>query len=88
MISVRKSIRAGKADTVASLAKRLKVSPANLAQWNKVPVNAKFKPGQALVIFVNVPAGSASKLKSKHKTVAKPAPKPSGKKPQEKPQKK
>lgn len=92
MISVRKSIRAGKADTVASLAKRLKVSPANLAQWNKVPVNAKFKPGQPLLIFVNVPAGSASKLKSKPrtapKTVAKTAPKPSGKKPPEKPQKK
>ena len=92
MISVRKSIRAGKADTVASLAKRLKVSPANLAQWNKVPANAKFKPGQALVILVNVPAASASKVKSKPKTpakaVAKPAPKPSAKKLPEKQQKK
>lgn len=82
MISVRKSIRAGKADTVTTLAKRFKVSPANLAQWNKVPTNAKFKPGQALVIFVNVPAGSANKAKSKpSKAAAKPAPKSTGKKP-------
>lgn len=82
MISVRKSIRAGKADTVATLAKRFNVSPANLAQWNKVPSNAKFKPGQALVIVVSVPAGSANKVKSKpSKTAAKPAPKSTGKKP-------
>ena len=82
MISVRKSIRAGKADTVATLAKRFNVSPANLAQWNKVPANAKFKPGQALVIVVSVPAGSANKVKSKpSKTAAKPAPKSTGKKP-------
>jgi membrane-bound lytic murein transglycosylase D len=81
MISVRKSIRAGKADTVTTLAKRFKVSPANLAQWNKVAANAKFKPGQALVIFVNVPAGSARKIKSKApRTAAKPAPKSTSKK--------
>jgi membrane-bound lytic murein transglycosylase D len=66
---------------VTTLAKRFKVSPANLAQWNKVAANAKFKPGQALVIFVNVPAGSASKINSMApKTVAKPASKSTGKK--------
>jgi membrane-bound lytic murein transglycosylase D len=88
MISVRKSIRAGKADTVATLAKRFNVSPANLAQWNKVAANAKFKPGQALVIFVNVPAGSAGKLSSKRKPAASVAPKSRGKKPVEKQKKK
>ena len=88
MISVRKSIRAGKADTVATLAKRFNVSPANLAQWNKVAANAKFKPGQALVIFVNVPAGSAEKLSSKRKPAASVAPKSRGKKPVEKQKKK
>jgi len=88
MISVRKSVRAGKADTVASLAKRFNVSPGNLAQWNKVPTNAKFKPGQALVIFVTVPAGSAGKLSSKPKSAASDAPKTKGKKPVDKQQKK
>jgi membrane-bound lytic murein transglycosylase D len=88
MISVRKSIRAGKADTVATLAKRYKVSPGNLAQWNKVPVNAKFKPGQALVIFVNVPAGSAGKVNHKPKPKAATQPAPKRTKPDEKPKKK
>jgi len=81
MMSVRKSIRAGKADTVTSLAKRFSVSPANLAQWNKVQVSAKFKPGQALVIFVNVPADSAGKLSGKPKSSVTAAPKSAGKKP-------
>ena len=80
MISVRKSIRAGKADTVATLAKRFNVSPANLAQWNKVAPNAKFKPSQALVIFVEVPAGAAGKITSKPKAVVTKVAKPSGKK--------
>jgi hypothetical protein len=53
-----------------------------------VPANAKFKPGQALVIFVNVPAGSAGKLSGKPKALIKAAPKPSSKKPFEKQQKK
>jgi len=88
MISVRKSIRAGKADTVTSVAKRYKVSPGNLAQWNKVSVNAKFKPGQALVIFVNLPAGSAAKINSKPKVAVPVASKPKGKKPEEKHKKK
>jgi len=88
MISVRKSIRAGKSDTVASVAKRYKVSAANLAQWNKVPANAKFKPGQALVIFVNVPAGSAGKPSSKPKAAALSAPKSKHKKPEDKQKKK
>jgi membrane-bound lytic murein transglycosylase D len=88
MISVRKSIRAGKADTVATLAKRFNVTPANLAQWNKVPPTAKFKPGQALVIFVNVPAGSAAKINSKPKPVAPVASKSKGKKPEDKHKKK
>ena len=84
MISVRKSVRAGKADTVATLAKRFNVSPANLAQWNKVALTTKFKPGQALVIFVNVPAGSAGKLSIKPKPSTPVAPKAVAKKPAEK----
>jgi membrane-bound lytic murein transglycosylase D len=88
MISVRKSVRAGKADTVPTLAKRFNVSPANLAQWNKVAANAKFKPGQALVIFVNVPAGSAPKLSSKPKAAVPGVSKAKGKKPEDKHKKK
>ncbi|MEY2842380.1 MAG: hypothetical protein RI920_417 [Pseudomonadota bacterium] len=55
----RISARVGKrGDTLASMAKRLKVNPQQLAQWNRLSPSAKLKPGQAVVAFVPVrPAG-------------------------------
>ena len=74
MVTVRKTVRAGKADTVATLAKRFNLSAANVAQWNKVAANAKLKPGQSVTLFVTLPAGSEAKaLEAK-----KPAPKSKG----------
>ncbi len=71
MVTVRKTVRAGKADTVATLAKRFNVSAANVAQWNKLAPTAKLKPGQSVSLFVTLPAGSESKALSD----SKPAPK-------------
>ncbi|MDE2401735.1 MAG: transglycosylase SLT domain-containing protein [Burkholderiales bacterium] len=51
----RLSLRAGKNDSVNSLARRYKVPVAQVAQWNRVPASAKFKRGQTVVLFV--PAG-------------------------------
>ncbi len=48
----RVALRAGKRDTVASVARRYKVSPAQVASWNKVAASAKFKPGSTVVVFV------------------------------------
>jgi membrane-bound lytic murein transglycosylase D len=48
----RVALRAGKRDTVASVANRYKVSAAQVALWNKVPATAKFKPGSTVVVFV------------------------------------
>jgi len=62
MVTVRKTVRAGKADTVATLAKRFNVSAANLGQWNKLAANAKLKPGQSVILFVTLPAGSEGKV--------------------------
>jgi len=74
MVTMRKTVRAGKADTVATLAKRFNLSAANVAQWNKVAANAKLKPGQSVTLFVTLPAGSEAKaLEAK-----KPAPKSKG----------
>ncbi|HET9643531.1 MAG TPA: LysM peptidoglycan-binding domain-containing protein, partial [Burkholderiaceae bacterium] len=44
-------------DTVTAVARRYRVSAAQVAQWNKVAVGARFKPGQIISVFV--PAGSA-----------------------------
>jgi membrane-bound lytic murein transglycosylase D len=47
----RVSFKAGKADTVESMASRYRVSPVQVAEWNKVDVKAKFKPGQTVVMY-------------------------------------
>ena len=48
----RTVVKAGKADTVATVARRYKTSPAQVAQWNKVGSSASFKPGQQVVLFL------------------------------------
>jgi len=48
----RTLIKAGKKDTVASIAGRYKTTPANVAQWNSVSASASFKPGQKVVVFI------------------------------------
>jgi membrane-bound lytic murein transglycosylase D len=47
-------VRASKGDTVASLARRHRVSAANVADWNDVKVGTAFKAGQQVVLFVPV----------------------------------
>jgi len=49
----RVSFKAGKqGDSVAAVAKRYRVSPALVAQWNDTAAAARFKPGQAVVVMV------------------------------------
>lgn len=47
----RISVVARKGETVATLARKYKVSAADVASWNKVGRNAKFRTGQRLVIY-------------------------------------
>ena len=55
----RMSLKAGRRDSVASVAKRYRVNPAQVAQWNKVGAGASFKPGQTIVVFVAAKAQGA-----------------------------
>jgi membrane-bound lytic murein transglycosylase D len=55
----RTTFRATNGDTVASVARKYKTTPANVAQWNNVSMNAAFKPKQTVVVFV--PVSSAKK---------------------------
>jgi membrane-bound lytic murein transglycosylase D len=61
----RMTYRAAKGDTVASFAKRYRVSPAQVAQWNKTSATASFAPGQSVVVFVaqRQPSVRSSKAK-------------------------
>ncbi len=58
----RVSLKAGKGETVASVARRYKLSAGQVAQWNKVSPQASFKTGQTLVVYLagNAPSASAS----------------------------
>jgi membrane-bound lytic murein transglycosylase D len=46
------AFKAGKKETVATVARRYRVNAAQVAQWNQVSANAAFKPGQQVVVFV------------------------------------
>lgn len=61
------SLRAGKHDSVATVAKRYRVSTAQVAQWNGVTPSAAFKPGQTIVVFV---AGKGGKSATRTTRVA------------------
>jgi membrane-bound lytic murein transglycosylase D len=61
----RVSLKAGKKDTVASIAKRYRVSSSQVAKWNRVSTKAGFKPGQTIVVYVT---GKALNLAGKSTT--------------------
>ena len=67
VIAHRTTVRAGKRDSVASLARRYRVSTASLADWNDTKVGALFKAGAPVVLYLPV------KLKSSASTAG-PAP--------------
>ncbi|MFM2036741.1 MAG: hypothetical protein RL459_2006 [Pseudomonadota bacterium] len=48
----RTVVKARKGDTVASLARRYRVTTDNVADWNKVKPTAALKPGQSVVVFL------------------------------------
>jgi len=52
IILKRRVLKAGKKDTVASVAQRYAVSAQSIADWNKTGASAKFKPGQQIVLFL------------------------------------
>jgi membrane-bound lytic murein transglycosylase D len=54
VVTRRTVVRAGKHDSVASIARRYKLSPAQVAQWNDVGNGASFKPGQKVVLHLPV----------------------------------
>lgn len=55
-VTRRTTVKAGKHDTVASIAKRHRVSAASVADWNDVKVSAAFRAGQQVVLYLPVKA--------------------------------
>ena len=52
----RSTVRAGKRETVASIARRYGLNPQEVAGWNSVAATAAFKAGQQVVVFLPVRA--------------------------------
>jgi membrane-bound lytic murein transglycosylase D len=53
-VTRRTTVKAGKHDTVASIATRYKLSPAQVAEWNEVGTSATFRAGQQIVLHLPV----------------------------------
>jgi membrane-bound lytic murein transglycosylase D len=54
----RVSLKAGKGESVASVARRYGLSTTQVAQWNKVGAKASFKPGQSVVVYLAPGSGA------------------------------
>lgn len=73
-VSLKRSVvRAAKGDDVASIARKYKVSAADVAQWNKVSASANFKSGQQVILYT--PHTGRAKYKA---SAARSAPKQAG----------
>lgn len=48
----RSTVRAGKGESVVSIARKYRVNADQVAQWNKVATSASFKVGQQVVVFL------------------------------------
>lgn len=67
----RSTIKAGKGDSVATIARKYRVQADQVAQWNKVAVSASFKPGQQVVVFL--PATQARRISATARSPARKA---------------
>ena len=69
----RVALKAGKRDSVASVAKRYRVSAAQVAQWNDVGAGASFRPGQSIIVYVaqKAPQGTATRSVARKSAAAK-----------------
>jgi membrane-bound lytic murein transglycosylase D len=66
------AISARKGDTVAALAKRYRVTTAQIAQWNRIDDSTRFKKAQSLVIWQPVKAAGATVREMAASTKGKP----------------
>jgi membrane-bound lytic murein transglycosylase D len=70
----RVALKAGHKDSVASVARRYRVSATQVAQWNGVTAGTSFRPGQSVIVYVSLHASGAKAAphhKSTRKTAAK-----------------
>ncbi len=74
VVTRRTVVRARKGDTVASLARRHRLSAASVADWNDLKANAALRVGQQIVMYVPVRAASKTRAAPARKSTGKSAP--------------
>ena len=75
----RTTIKAGKHDSVTSIARRYHVLPAQVAEWNDLAVSSVFKPGQRVVLHLPVRARAAAAPRARNSGAKRVAPAPRAK---------
>jgi membrane-bound lytic murein transglycosylase D len=65
----RTVIKAGKRDTVASIAARYKISAAQVAEWNDVGTSASFRAGQQVVLHLPIRNVARAQVRATSKNV-------------------
>ena len=68
MVLRRVVVKAGKKDTVATLARQYKVTEAQLAEWNDWKAHTRLQPGQAVTLMLSGSVQATGKKGSKVKT--------------------
>ncbi len=68
IVTRRTTVRAGKRDSVATIARRYKVTTADVATWNDVKSTASFKAGEAVVVYLPVRMTSGASAGSSSRT--------------------
>jgi len=61
IVTHRTTVKAGRADSVASIARRYNLKPANVAEWNDVKPNHAFKRGFSVVVYLPIRATVAAR---------------------------
>lgn len=73
----RVAFKAGKRESVATVARRYRVSTSQVAEWNHVPAGASFKQGQTVIVYLaGKISGTARASSTTRKSVAVSASKP------------
>jgi len=62
IVTRRSIVTAGRNDSVATIASRLRLSAANVAEWNEVKPNHAFKRGHPVVVYLPVRAAQAERV--------------------------
>ncbi|VTU35738.1 Membrane-bound lytic murein transglycosylase D precursor [Variovorax sp. PBS-H4] len=62
IVTRRTTVKAGRRDSVASIARRYKLAPASVAEWNDVNASHVFQRGGSVVVYLPVRAAAGERV--------------------------